>query len=89
MTMIPYDPTPGIEPRLIMAFPLNGELDIGERIHLLEDEHGNQADVPCPFLRTSDRYASAWVHDTLASAMRVALNNSGWGTFQIKDVTNA
>jgi hypothetical protein len=79
--------TPVIWDRLIMTFPLSGIEEAGERIFIREtaDPH---VTIEKKFIRMNDRSDMEWRHDTLEDAVRVALSNSGWGTFRIVDITN-
>jgi hypothetical protein len=70
--------------RLIMTFPLNGDESIGCRIYL----HENNSNDTQFFVIIDDRSDSRLERPTLAEAIATCLNNSGWGTFHIKDVTN-
>ncbi len=82
-----FEEVPGTYERLIMTFPLNGYTQDGEKIFILDNEHGLTADVEFKYVRQM-HHGARFNHDTLEDAIRVALNNSGWGQFRITDVTD-
>lgn len=80
------------EERLIFSMHFNGDetpnrstrLFIGHNI----DEHGVAYKETGETYIIYDYNGSRFEWDTLAEAMRVLLNNGGWGQFSIKDVTD-
>ena len=78
--------TPAFWYRLIATFPLNGEP--GLEIHILE----------CDWPGLLDNFDQFYVVDahgggdpllfaTFGEAIRRCLNNNGWGTYRIEDIT--
>jgi len=66
--------------RLVATFPLNGQEGTGESIYLV-NEDGDQE-----FVVQTD-HGMLVKRETYADAMRLCLNNTGWGQFEITDVT--
>jgi len=72
--------------RLIFSMHFNGDdtPSRSTRIYI----HSNNANDDTYFVYV-DYNGSRFERPDLASVMRLALNNGGWGQFTIKDVTNA